>query len=93
MRYWVQLLKLKRINVDGREITLDNAESLLKDLGKGTLDRNEFKREYNNIADDVKTTVNKAIITRKQEKTVEIMLLLKKSQSPAIKNLMNNQIL
>ena len=93
MRYWVQLLKLKRINVDWREITLDNAESLLKDLGKGILDKYEFKREYNNIADDVKTTVNKAIITRKQEKTVEIMLLLKKSQSPAKKNLMNNQIL
>ena len=40
MRYWVQLLKLTkidglRINVDGREITLDNTESLLKDLGNG----------------------------------------------------------
>ena len=35
MRYWVQLLKLNkigglRINVDGREITLDNTESLLR---------------------------------------------------------------
>ena len=31
-----------RTNVDGREITLDNTESLLKDLGNGILDRHEF---------------------------------------------------
>ena len=32
-----------RTNVDGREITLDNTESLLKDLGNGILNRHEFK--------------------------------------------------
>ena len=42
------------------------------------LDRHEFKREYNNIADDVEAIVNKPIITRNQEKKMaEIMSLLK----------------
>ena len=31
-----------RTNRDEREITLDNAESLLKDLGNGILSRREF---------------------------------------------------
>ena len=34
-----------KTNVDGRQITLDNAESLLKDLGDGILDRHEFKKK------------------------------------------------
>ena len=82
MRYWVQLLKLNkidglRINVDGREITLDNTESLLKDLGNAILDGHEFKNRYNNIANDVEAIVNKPLITRNEEKIVEIMSLLK----------------
>ena len=44
-----------------------NTESLLKDLGKGILDRHEFKGEYNNIVDHVKAIVNRSTITRKQE--------------------------
>ena len=82
MRYWVQLLKLNkigglRINVDGREITLDNTESLLKDLGNAILDGHEFKNRYNNIANDVEAIVNKPLITRNEEKIVDIMSLLK----------------
>ena len=34
-----------RTNADGREITPDNLESLLKDLGNGILDRHEFKKK------------------------------------------------
>ena len=34
-----------KIIVDGTEITLDNTECLLKNLGNGILDRYEFKRE------------------------------------------------
>ena len=64
-----------RINVDGREITPDNTESLLKDLGNEILDDREFKNRYNDIVDDVETIVNKPIITRNQEKIVEIMSL------------------
>ena len=62
-----------KIIVDGTEITLDNTECLLKNLGNGILDRYEFKREYNNISDDVEAIVNKPIITRNQEKMAEIM--------------------
>ena len=31
-------------NVDGKEITLNNTESLLKDLGNRLVDRYEFKK-------------------------------------------------
>ena len=33
-----------RTNVDGREITLDNAESLLKDLENGKIDGSKYKK-------------------------------------------------
>ena len=82
MRYWVQLLKLNkidrlRINVDERKITRDNTESLLKDLGNGILDGHEFKNGHKNIANDVEAIVNKPLMTRNEEKIVEIMSLLK----------------
>ena len=67
-----------KTNVDGREITLDNTENLLKDLGNGILDGDHFKNSYNNIANDVEAIVNKALITRSQAKVVEILSLLKK---------------
>ena len=70
-----------RTNVDGREITLDNTESLLKDLGNGILDGHEFKNRYNDIANDVQAIVNRPIITRNQEK-IEIMFLLKEILKP-----------
>ena len=66
-----------KANADGREITLDNAESLLKDLGDGIVDRREFKKKYSNIVDDVEAIVNKSPITRSQSKMVEILSLLK----------------
>ena len=39
-------------SADGREITLDNAQSLLKDLGNGMLDKYESKNRYNDIVND-----------------------------------------
>ena len=33
-----------KTNVDGREITLDNAESLLKGIGSGKINKREFKK-------------------------------------------------
>ena len=74
-----------KTNVDGKEITLDNTENLLKDLGNRILDGHEFKNRYNMIANDVEAIVNKAPITRRQAKIVEILLLLKeilKSKKP-----------
>ena len=34
-----------KINADGREITLDNAESLLKGISSGKVDKSQFKKE------------------------------------------------
>ena len=42
--------KLK-ISGDGKEFTLDNAESSLKGITSGKIDGSEFKRKYNNIID------------------------------------------
>ena len=45
-----------RTNVDGKEITLNNTESLLKDLVNGRrwiVDGYEFKNRYNYIINDV----------------------------------------
>ena len=71
-----------RTNVDGREITLDKLEGLLKDLGNGILDEHEFKNRYNNIANDVEANVNKAPITRSQPIMIEILSLLKEILKP-----------
>ena len=65
-----------KTNEEGREITLDNTENLLKDLGNGILD--DFINKYNNIANDVEAIVNKVLITKSQAKVVEILSLLKK---------------
>ena len=45
-----------KTNVDGREITLDNAESLLRCIASGKINGSEFKREFNNIVNDVEAT-------------------------------------
>ena len=50
-------------------------ESLLKDFS-GKIDKREFKNRYNDIDNDVEAIVNKASITRSQNKTVEIFSLL-----------------
>ena len=72
-------------NLDGREITLDNTENLLRDLGSGKIDIHEsgkidiheFKEKYNNIADDVEKIINSPTITRNQAKIEETLSLLK----------------
>ena len=75
-----------RVNIDGREITLDNTESLLKDFGNRILNWHEFKTRYNDIVNDVEAIVNKPIITRNQEKMAEFMSLLKKIPNPEKSN-------
>ena len=65
-----------------KEITLDNAESLLKDLGNEISDGHEFKNRYNDIANDVEAIVNKAPITRNLAKIVKIWSLLKEIPKP-----------
>ena len=71
-----------KINVNGREIALDEAESLLKDVGSGKIDKREFKRKYNNIADDVEKVLDKSMLLRNQNKMIEILSLLKEIYKP-----------
>ena len=66
-----------KTNADGREITLDSTESLLKDLGDGILDWHESKNRYSDVVNDVEAIKNKPISTRNQEKIVKIISLLK----------------
>ena len=67
-----------KANVDGREITINNAERLLKDLGNGILDGHEFKNSYIIYY----TIVNKSLLTRSQNKMLESLLLLKEILKP-----------
>ena len=66
-----------RTNVDGREITLDNTERLLKDLGNGLVDGRKFKDRYNDIANNIEAIVDKSRITRNNKK--KIMGLLREA--------------
>ena len=64
-----------RTNIDGKEITLDSTEKLLKVLGNGILlDEREFKNRYNDIAYDAEVIVNKYPLTRNQAKIIDIIL-------------------
>ena len=55
-----------KTSADGREIMLDNAESLLNDTSNGKIDRYEFKKRYNNIVDDVESILNRSMLTISQ---------------------------
>ena len=57
-----------KANVDEKEITLDEAESLLKDVGSGKINGHEFKEKYNNIVYDVISILDKPVLTRNKKK-------------------------
>ena len=82
-----------KTNVDGREIALDNAESLLKGIASRKINGSEFKREYNNIVDDVEVMQKKPMLTRRQKKMVKILSLLTEISKSKDKKQMNNQTL
>ena len=66
-----------RTNADGREITLDNTESLPKDLGNRLVDGHEFKNRYNGIVNNLESILKTTRVTRSQNKMLEILSLLK----------------
>ena len=70
-----------RTNIDRREITLDNTESLLKNLGNGILDRHEFKNRYNDIANDAEVVVNRSIITRNKKNSKKYVTVKRNSET------------
>ena len=65
-----------KTNVDEKEITLDNAESLVRDILSGKINKSQFKKRYNNIVDDIEAILPKPMITRTQGKVVTILSLL-----------------
>ena len=66
-----------KIDGDGREITLDIVESLLKGVGSGKINNSQFKKEYNNIANDVEKTLNRSMFTRNQIKMIKSLSQLR----------------
>ena len=66
-----------KANVDGEEITLDKAESLLKDMSSKKMNGHEFKEKYNDITLDVKKILNKQSVTTNEEKIINILSVLK----------------
>ena len=66
-----------KVNVDGEEITLDKAESLLKDMSSKKMNGHEFKEKYNDITLDVKKILNKQSVTTNEEKIINILSVLK----------------
>ena len=73
-----------KTNVDEREITLDNAQSLLKGIASRKIKKSQFQKEYNNIVDDVDAILQKSMLTKSQGKIVDILSLLK--EIPKFKN-------
>ena len=57
-----------KINVDGKEITLDKAESLLKDIGSRKINGHKFKEKFNDIVDDVIPVLDKSTLSRNKKK-------------------------
>ena len=64
-----------KINKNGREFTLDNTESLLKDIDNGKMNKHEFKKRYSDIIADVKGVLNDYPLTTNQKDIIEILLL------------------
>ena len=48
-----------KADLDGEEITLDKAESLLKGISSKKINRHEFREKYNDIVDNVEKILTK----------------------------------
>ena len=68
--------------MDGEEIALDKAESLLKDISSKKMNTREFKEKYNDIVQDVEKILNKQPFTRNEQTMIEILLLLREVIKP-----------
>ena len=69
-------------NIDGEKITLDKAESLLKDISSKKTIRHEFKEKYNNTVNDVDKILNKQPFTTNEQNMIKSLSLLKKIIKP-----------
>ena len=68
-----------KANVDGEEITLDKAESLLKEISSKKMNGHEFKEKYNDIVEDVTKILDKQPLTTNEKNMIKILSLLKKN--------------
>ena len=71
-----------KINVNGKEIILDKAESLLKEIGSEKIDGHEFEEKYDDIVDDVILILHKTVLTKNQSSIINILLPLKEIFKP-----------
>ena len=70
-----------KANVDGEEIALDKAKSLLKDISSKKMNGHEFKEKYNNIFEYAKKILNKQPLITNEE-NIKILSLLKEIIKP-----------
>ena len=71
-----------KVNVDGEEITLDKAESLLKDMSSKKMNGHEFKEKYNDIAEGVKKILNKQSVATNEVNMIKPLSLLQEIIKP-----------
>ena len=71
-----------KASVDGEEITLDKAGSLLKDMSSKKMNGHEFKEKYNDIAEDVKKILNKQSVTTNEVNMIKMLSLLQEIIKP-----------
>ena len=63
--------------MEREEITLDKAESLLKDISSKKMNGHEFKEKYNNTVEGMPNILNKQPLTTNEKNMVKIVLPLK----------------
>ena len=62
-----------KTDVDGEEITLDKAESLLKDIGSRKINGRKFKEKHNDIVNDINKILNKRSFTMNEQNMITIL--------------------
>ena len=65
-----------KVNVDGEEITLDKAESLLKGINSKKVNIHEFREKYNDIVKDVEKILTKQPLSINEKDMIKILSLL-----------------
>ena len=80
-------------NIDGKEITLDKAESLPKEIVSGEINKKNVREKYSDVVNDVIPISNKEVLTENQNNIVKILLPLKEIFRPNDKKKTNNQTL
>ena len=65
--------------MEREEITLDKAESLLKDISSKKMNGHEFKEKYNDIVEDAKKILNIQPLTTNEENMIKNFITVKRN--------------